>query len=520
MMKSLLPLGYKDLASGIEDFAYAGRRLSDMAQRQFLTSVKNYIADEPGLKAILLSGGGNDVVSGFPGQQPLFKMLQPRSAGAPELNEAAVASFIDGTLADYYKKILNTLTASTRIPILIHGYDHPIPDGKGDTIMTIRIGPWIQPILAQRGYDFRPPGVADLPLARNVVRRLIDRFNAMIARVAAAYPNVHHVNLTGTLAQAYGNDYTTHWNNELHPERERIRPFGKAHRSQAEISQGLGDKGLFKAADCLFGMPGHVECPQPRRGLGHGSARRFGVALQTKKFSERGLVQGGFAFRAAQFRRSLGPPQPTPAQPESAPGRSCSRQRTTRRRFTEALVFAGPAQHMSGVPSRGGRVAHRHTGLDQPCVLHRNIELGSFAPPSIAPHRATAAGPRRPRLRPAGKSGRRAAGSQQQQAAHALRDTCALVGDAFRFLPAPLPDQRDSLPVTHGIAHRMRGFADQVHRFFKATAGSFELAPIGEHARLARKRVGRADSDAAARSAALSAWPRPRYSSRVTASSY
>ena len=107
MMKSLLPLGYKDLASGIEDFAYAGRRLSDMAQRQFLTSVKNYIADEPGLKAILLSGGGNDVVSGFPGQQPLFKMLQPRSAGAPELNEAAVASFIDGTLADYYKKILN-----------------------------------------------------------------------------------------------------------------------------------------------------------------------------------------------------------------------------------------------------------------------------------------------------------------------------------------------------------------------------------------------------------------------------
>jgi hypothetical protein len=39
----------------------------------------------------------------------------------------------------------------------------------------------------------------------------------MIARVAAAHSNVHHVNLTGTLAKAYGNDYTTHWNNELHP---------------------------------------------------------------------------------------------------------------------------------------------------------------------------------------------------------------------------------------------------------------------------------------------------------------
>ena len=188
-----------------------------MAQRQFLTSVKNYIADEPGLKAILLSGGGNDVVSGLPGQQPLFKMLQPRGAGAPELNEAEVASFIDGTLAGYYKTILDTLTASTSIPILIHGYDHPIPDGRGDKILTVEIGPWIQPIILRRGYNLVPPELADLAPARDVTRRLIDRFNAMIARVAAAYTNVHHVNLTGTLAKAYGSDYKTHWNNEMHP---------------------------------------------------------------------------------------------------------------------------------------------------------------------------------------------------------------------------------------------------------------------------------------------------------------
>jgi len=217
LIRSLLPLGYKDSASGIRDLAYAGRTLSDMAQRQFLTSVKNYIADERGLKAILLSGGGNDVVSGLARHQPLYRMLQPRSAGAPELNEAEVLGFIDGTLAGYYKTILDTLTASTTIPILIHGYDHPIPDGRGDTILTVEIGPWILPIFLQRGYNLLPPGLADLALARDVTRRLIDRFNAMIARVAAAYSNVHHVNLTGTLAKAYGNNYMTHWNNELHP---------------------------------------------------------------------------------------------------------------------------------------------------------------------------------------------------------------------------------------------------------------------------------------------------------------
>jgi lysophospholipase L1-like esterase len=49
------------------------------------------------------------------------------------------------------------------------------------------------------------------------MQQLIDRLNAMVSRVAAAYPNVHHVNLTGTLARAYGNDYARLWNNELHP---------------------------------------------------------------------------------------------------------------------------------------------------------------------------------------------------------------------------------------------------------------------------------------------------------------
>ena len=120
LIRSLLPLGYKDLASGIKDFAYAGRRLSDMAQRQFLISVQNYIADEPGLKALLLSGGGNDVISGFPGQQPLFKMLQPRGPRSAELNEAEVASFIDGTLANYYKN-------DSRYADCQHHYPDPHP---------------------------------------------------------------------------------------------------------------------------------------------------------------------------------------------------------------------------------------------------------------------------------------------------------------------------------------------------------------------------------------------------------
>ena len=49
------------------------------------------------------------------------------------------------------------------------------------------------------------------------MKELINRLNIMVTKVAAAYPTVHHVNLTGTLAKAYGTDYARLWNNELHP---------------------------------------------------------------------------------------------------------------------------------------------------------------------------------------------------------------------------------------------------------------------------------------------------------------
>jgi hypothetical protein len=219
LVKSLRALGYKDIASSTTDFAYAGRALSDMAQAPFLRDVTNYIADQPDIKALLVGGGGNDVVAGFPGQQPLFKMLRPRSAGAPALIEAEVSSFIDGTLFNYYDTILKTLTASTSIPIILHAYDHPIPDGRGDMILAFAIGPWLNPYFRARGYDIPdfPTGSSDLNLAKQVMQQLIDRLNAMVTRVASAYPNVHHVNLTGTLAKVYGDNYALLWNNELHP---------------------------------------------------------------------------------------------------------------------------------------------------------------------------------------------------------------------------------------------------------------------------------------------------------------
>jgi Dyp-type peroxidase family len=219
LSKSLLKLGYKDNARNTSDFASPGRALSDMAKAPFLRDVTNYLADEPNIKAIVVSGGGNDVVAGFPGQQPLYNMLKPLSVGQPPLNEAEVSNFIDVTLFKYYDTVIKTLTANTKIPIIIHGYDHPIPDGRGDTVLIARSGPWLQPIFEARGYDISHNS-QHLTSASEVMQRLIDRLNAAVKKVAAAYPNrVYYLMLTGTLARNFG-DADQHellWTNELHP---------------------------------------------------------------------------------------------------------------------------------------------------------------------------------------------------------------------------------------------------------------------------------------------------------------
>jgi hypothetical protein len=217
LSKSLLPLGYKDTARNDFRFVSAGRPLREMADDRFLTDVTNYLADQPDTFAVVLGGGGVDVVDGFLADKPLYRIVRPIGSAGPPMDEQAVADFIDVTLYGYYKTILDRLTEATNAPIMIHGYDHPVPDNRGDMFGIVPSGPWLRPLFALRGYDI-PANAAHFAQARDVMRQLIDRLNAMVAKVATGYPNVHAVNLTGTLAAAFGNpdNYKQLWNNELH----------------------------------------------------------------------------------------------------------------------------------------------------------------------------------------------------------------------------------------------------------------------------------------------------------------
>lgn len=224
LVSSLRKEGYD-----FKSFASHGRLLTGMAGEFRLGQAIRYLKN-PGARppqALLIGGGGNDVAyENFATSEPppLFKMLlRAPEPGQDPLIEAEVYQFIDVELFGVYTAMINVLEKATPIPILIHAYDHPVPDGTGQHLG----GPWLQPNFSQSGIDVSTP--AGLTLATEIMRRLINRLNTMVARVAAAYPNrVHHLNLTGTLAAHYrsADNYKLLWANELHPNEQGFDLLG------------------------------------------------------------------------------------------------------------------------------------------------------------------------------------------------------------------------------------------------------------------------------------------------------
>jgi lysophospholipase L1-like esterase len=191
----------------VEDMAYAGGQLSS-----FLRSVEKVLRTGVPTKAILLSGGGNDVAGDH------FEMLLNHAfSGTPGLNAQIVDAVINQRIRDAYVTILNAITTLCQqyigqtVPILVHGYGYAVPDGRGFLGgWWLLPGPWLKPGFTQKGY-------ASLAKNQAIVATLIDRFNAMLQGLAGRAPfgHVKYVDLRGTLPS--GRNYKNWWANELHP---------------------------------------------------------------------------------------------------------------------------------------------------------------------------------------------------------------------------------------------------------------------------------------------------------------
>jgi lysophospholipase L1-like esterase len=191
----------------VEEMAYGGGQLEEFTRRIEKVLRQNLVP-----KAILLSGGGNDLA----GDE--FGMLLNHALSAVRgLNDDIVTGVIDQRVRLAYATILSAVTAIAeqrtggRIPIIVHGYDYPVPDGRGFLGgWWFLPGPWLEPGFREKGFDRLSERV-------DLMKVLIDRFNTMLSQLAnrPAFSHVHYVDLRNTLSTGPG--YKQLWANELHP---------------------------------------------------------------------------------------------------------------------------------------------------------------------------------------------------------------------------------------------------------------------------------------------------------------
>lgn len=196
----------------VEEMAYAGGQLAKLVRLLERCLRRGEVP-----RALLLSGGGNDIVG-----DDLQMLLEHADSPTAGFNPAVVEGIVDYRLRHSYARILAEITATCEgllgepLPIVIHGYDRPVPDGRGFLGgFWILPGPWLEPSFRRKGYL--------LPTAQRLMGELIDRFNAMLVDLVAEseFAHVRHVDLRGVLSDHP--DYREWWSDELHPTRQGFR---------------------------------------------------------------------------------------------------------------------------------------------------------------------------------------------------------------------------------------------------------------------------------------------------------
>jgi hypothetical protein len=218
----------------LEAMAYDAEELQGYA-REF-KKVKD-AGRQGDVKAILLSGGGNDLA----GREFHMLLNHARSlAGtASPLDDAMSKAFVSRLRRDLVSLIStsaafsSSILARTDIPILIHGYAPPVPDGRPFLIGWPLPGPWLQPGFAAKGFQVEE--TTDLQRNTTVMSLLIRDFNDAIKTIPDELKNVatvRYVDVRPVLKNDLAS-YKNDWANELHPKDKAF--IGVAEEFQKRI---------------------------------------------------------------------------------------------------------------------------------------------------------------------------------------------------------------------------------------------------------------------------------------------
>jgi hypothetical protein len=179
-----------------------GAEAEELAKGKYLVNFRRILKGYPGIRAVLISAGGND----FAGDDDLSSVLNPKNVcesavtGADCFDAGKLNQLMFGTLVGAYRTLINEVaTWRGEALVFLHNYDYAIPTGLG----FLGFGKWLKYPMDQAGV----PGPVQ-PLAVNY---LLDRFNDVLAQVEYEFAGrCILIDTSGILSPG-------DWANELHP---------------------------------------------------------------------------------------------------------------------------------------------------------------------------------------------------------------------------------------------------------------------------------------------------------------
>lgn len=237
----------------VKSVASVGDTISLMAYSEDQFDKFRQQFDQQPPDAILLSGGGNDITGKVLEVMLKYRRSNNYSAQNP-FNEAVVKGVIEQHLCGAYLTLLNKInmlckkkyhdSLSQKIPVFIHSYAYPIPNGEdfGKDWIPGLPGPWLEPAFENKGY-------ADLEAMTAIMQQLINRFDGMLTNFGSNQNRFSHiyvqpVDVRSCLREGT-QDEEDYWDDELHPSDDGFeliagefdKAIQKATKNPVQISQ-------------------------------------------------------------------------------------------------------------------------------------------------------------------------------------------------------------------------------------------------------------------------------------------
>ncbi len=222
----------------IESVAGRGQRLQDMVKHT--GPIKNKIKKNKKPKAILFSGGGNDVLGRLP------QMLNEGGYGKPVINIHKAKQVVT-CIEEQYEQWLCSVTKickkhhRTKIPILIHGYGYVVPNNQ----QTFYPWVWLYP-------HFRRKKQMNLQANTTALAVLMDLFNKMLSNLPkkGKLNHVKYIDVRDCLSNSLvcrdnpeenytetnlcNAEFQMDWNDEIHPTSDGFLKIAKKFRKEIE----------------------------------------------------------------------------------------------------------------------------------------------------------------------------------------------------------------------------------------------------------------------------------------------